>query len=172
MKKLLIILVPSILTAGCVPSLYTAAAMSRSRPGSHVHHERPVEPPPIGRWDNVMMLDQGTPVKVLTRDGTVVTGRFVTANTATLRIDSDQTTSLSMVDVMRIDRLGTASGIVAKEGVKGAALGAGVAGVAGLLLGVTPPPRVFAGAAVIGGHKGAADASATPGPGTIYLAQR
>ena len=172
MKKLLIILVPSILTAGCVPSLYTAAAMSRSRPGSPLHHERVVVPPPIGRWDNVMMLDPGTPLKVLTKDGTVINGRFVTANTATLRIDSDQTTSLAMVDIMRIDRLGTASGTVAKEGVKGAAVGAGVAGVAGLLFGVRPPPRVFAGAAVIGAYTGAAEASATPGPGTIYLAER
>ena len=43
---------------------------------------------------------------------------------------------------LRVDRLGAPSTTVAKEGVKGAALGAGVVGVAGLMLGVAPPPRV------------------------------
>jgi len=171
MKKLMMILIPVMLTTGCAPGLYTAAAMTRPRPAARIHVERPAEPPPVGRWDNVMMLEPGTPVKVLTMDGTVVTGRFLTANTVTLRIESAQTTSLAVANVMRVDRLGTAPGIVAREGAKGAALGAGVAGVIGLLVGVAPPPRVFAGAAVIGAYQGAAGAAGIPGPGTIYLAE-
>ena len=168
MKKLLILLVPSILATGCAPGLYTAAALARHRP--HAVHQPPAEPPPVGRWDNVMMLEPGTPLKLLTMDGTVVTGRFVSANIKAVTLDSAETTSVAVGDVMRIDRVGTAAGILTKEGVKGAAVGAGVAGVAGLLLGVTPPPRVFAGAAVAGAYTGAAAASRTPGPGTIYLA--
>ncbi|CAN5733953.1 hypothetical protein BH24ACI5_BH24ACI5_27370 [soil metagenome] len=172
MQKLLIILIPGILTTACAPGLYTAAVMSRPRPASHVLVQRPADTPPVGRWDNVMMLEPGTPVKVLTMDGTVVTGRFLTANIAALRIDAAQTTTLDMVNVMRVDRIGTASGIVGREGAKGAAVGAGVAGVAGLLLGVTPPPRVFAGATILGAYQGAATAAGTPGPGTVYLARQ
>ena len=117
-----------------------------------------------------MMLDPGTPLKVLTMDGTVVTGRFVSANNKTLRLDVANPEALAMTDVMRVDRTGTASGIVAKEGLKGAAIGAGVAGVAGLILGAAPPPRVFAGAALIGGYVGVTDAAGAPRLGTIYVA--
>jgi hypothetical protein len=141
LKQLLVVLVPCILTTGCVPALYTAAAITRPRASSHVHHEPPAEAPPIGRWDHVMMLEPGTPLKILMMDGAVVTGRFVTANVAIVRLDSGETTSLARVDVMRVDRLGTPRRLVAREAAKGAAVGAGVAGVAGLLLGVTPPRR-------------------------------
>ena len=172
MKKLLFILIPCMLTTGCAAGLYTAAAMSRGRHAARVHHTRLAEPPPVGRWDNVMMLEPGTPLKVLTMDGTVIVGRFVTANTVTLRIDSEQTTSVAAASVMRVDRIGTASGTVASEGARGAVVGAGAAGVLGLLLGVTPPPRVFAGAAVLGAYQGATSAAGIPGPGTVYLAKQ
>ncbi len=169
MKKLLIVLLPSLLVTGCAPALMTAAAMSRSRHSDH-RYERPAAPSPVGRWDNVMMLDPGTPLKVLTMDGTVVTGRFVSANNKTLRLDAAKPEALAMTDVMRVDRTGTASGIVAKEGLKGAAVGAGVAGVAGLIVGAAPPPRVFAGAALVGGCIGATMQAGAPGLGTIYVA--
>lgn len=172
MTKLLTVLIPCILATGCAPGLYAAAAMGSPRRASHVHVERTAAPAPVGRWDNVMMLEPGAPLKVLTMDGTVVTGRFVTANTATLRIDAAPTTTLDMVNVMRVDLIGTASATLGREGAKGAAVGAGVAGVAGLLIGVTPPPRVFAGAAILGAYHGAATAAGTPGPGTVYLARQ
>ena len=168
MKKLLIVLIPSLAATGCAPALMTAAALSRPRHSDH-RYERPAALSPVGRWDNVMMLEAGTPLKVLTMDGTVVTGRFVTANNKTLRLD-DKVGVLAMTDVMRVDRTGTATGTVAKGGLKGAALGAGVAGVAGLFVGAAPPPRMFAGAALAGGYIGAADAAGAPGPGTIYVA--
>ena len=38
------------------------------------------------------------------------------------------------------------------------------------MLGMAPPPRVFAGAALIGAYKGAADAAGAPRLGTIYVA--
>ena len=67
-------------------------------------------------------------------------------------------------------RVGTASASVAKQGARGAAIGIGAAGVFGLMLGIAPPPRVFAGAAVIGAYNGAADAAGAPRLGTIYVA--
>ena len=169
MKKLLIVLLPSLLATGCAPALMTAAAMSRSRYSDH-RYERPAPPSPVGRWDNVMMLEPGTPLKILTMDGTVVTGRFVSANNKTLRLDAAKLEALAMTDVMRVDRVGTATGIVVKEGLKGAALGAGIAGVAGLFVGAAPPPRIFAGAAAVGGYIGATDAAGDPRLGTIYVA--
>jgi hypothetical protein len=172
MKKLLVILVPCMLTTGCAPALYAAGAMSR-RPNAHAHVINTAPPPsPAGRWDNVMMLEPGTPLKVLRMDGTVVTGRFVVANNTTLRIAADGLEGgISSADVMRVDRVGTASGVIGKGGAKGAAVGAGAAGVLGLLFGVAPPPRVFAGAAILGAYHGAETAAGTPGPGTIYLAR-
>ncbi len=170
MKKLLIVLIPSLLTTACAPAMYGMAALSaRSRHAEH-RYERPAEPSPVGRWDNVMMLEPGTPLKVLTMDGTVITGNFITANNRTLRLDTPNIEALAMTDVMRVDRLGAPSKTVVREGAKGAALGAGVVGVAGLMLGVAPPPRVFAGGAILGGYMGAADAAGAPGRGTIYVA--
>ena len=171
MTKLLVILVPCMLATGCAPALYAAGAMSR-RPVSRPYVINTAPPAsPVGRWDNVMMLEAGTPLKVLKMDGTVVTGRFIVANNTTLRIDAENLEGgIPTADVMRVDRLGTASGIVAREGAKGAAIGAGAAGVVGLLFGVTPPPRVFAGAAILGAYHGAETAAGTPGPGTVYLA--
>ena len=170
MKKLLIVLIPSLLTTGCASAIYTAAALSARSRRAEYRYERPAEPSPVGRWDNVMMLEPGTPLKVLTMDGTVITGNFITANNRTLRLDTPNIEALAMTDVMRVDRLGVPSKTVVREGAKGAALGAGVVGVAGLMLGVAPPPRVFAGSAILGGYMGAADAAGAPGRGTIYVA--
>ena len=170
MKKLLILLIPTLLTTACAPGLYGMAAMSaRARHADH-RYSRPAEVSPVGRWDNVMMLEPGTPLKVLTMDGTVVTGNFVAATNRTLRLGAGNLAPLAMTDVMRVDRVGTASRSVAKQGARGAAIGLGAAGVFGLMLGIAPPPRVFAGAAVIGAYNGAADAAGAPRLGTIYVA--
>lgn len=167
MKPLLLMLA-IVGTTACSPAFYAAAGLAPPHHRQvHIINTAPA-PSPVGRWDNVMMLEPGTPLKVLKSDGTVVTGRFLASNIGTLRLDGMD--AIAMVDVMRVDRAGTAPGILAKEGVKGAALGAGVAGVAGLIFGVTPPPRVFAGTAIVGAYQGAAQAAGTPGPGTIYLA--
>ena len=129
MKKLLIVLIPSLLTTACAPALYTAGGdVGAVAPPDH-RYERPVEASPVGRWDNVMMLEPGTPLKVLTMDGTVLTGNFVAANNRTLRLDADNIEPLAMTDVMRVDRLGTPSQFRGPEqGVRGAAIGAGAAG--------------------------------------------
>ena len=122
MKTLLVILVPCLLTTGCAPALYTAAAMSR-RPTARAHVINMAPPPsPVGRWDNVMMLEAGTPLKVLRMDGTVVTGRFIVASNTTLRLDAkDLEGGIPTADVMRVDRLGTPAGIIAREGEIGRA---------------------------------------------------
>lgn len=171
MKRLTVLLAAAVLTTGCVPSMYAAGALARTR-------HRPVPrgeaslPSPVGRWDNVMMLEAGTPLRVLTMDGDVATGHFVSANIGTMTVATgNREVIVGAGHVMRIDReAGSGKGSLRREAFKGAALGAGAAGVAGLLFGVTPPPRVIAAAGVIGAYQQGTVTAVMPGPGTVYLA--
>ena len=171
MKMRTALIVATVLTTGCVPSMYTAGALARARHRPAPRAEVSL-PSPVGRWDNVMMLEAGTPLRVLTMDGRVATGHFVLANIEAVTIATGNREEIVAAgEVMRIDReAGSGKGSLRRETIKGAALGAGAAGVAGLLLGVTPPPRVFAAASVIGAYQEGTGAALTPGPATIYLA--
>lgn len=171
MKILTVLIAAAVLTTGCVPAMYTAGALARSRHRSAPRVEASL-PSPVGRWDNVMMLEAGTPLRVLTMDGHIATGHFVSANMETVTIATGaREVTVDAGHVMRIDReAGSGKGALRRETLKGAALGAGAAGVAGLLLGVTPPTRVFAAASVIGAYQEGTGAAVTPGPATVYLA--
>ena len=171
MKMMPVLIAAAVLTTGCVPSMYTAGALARSRHRSAPRAE-PSLPSPVGRWDNIMMLEAGTPLRVLTIDGHVATGHFVSANIGTVTIATGaREVTVDAGHVMRIDReAGSGKGALRREAIKGAALGAGAAGVAGLLFGVTPPTRVFAAAGVIGAYQEGTGATVTPGPATVYLA--
>jgi hypothetical protein len=176
MKKVLAALLPMTLLA-CAPLPY---AMGRY-PGPHARvHPYPYRPAPaeapaasvVGRWDNVMLLPVGTPVQVLTFDGRKPEGQLTWADAATLRL---QTASgeyaVAVEDVMRVDRLPLpASRDYGKAAARGAAAGAGVVGVLGLLVGQMPPARVFAAGAVMGAGATVQDASYLRGPVMIYLA--
>ena len=172
-KALVLVLIPCVLTTACVPAAYSLAAASRHRRES-IHHTALTAPPPlpIGRWDNVMMLELHAPVKVLMTSGGVTTGEFIAANVSTLRIGTATgEVVVAATDVMRVDRLaGSGSEQIAREGAKGALLGAGAVGLAGLLVGHVPPPRLFAGGSILGAYYGATAAATVPGPGTVYLA--
>ena len=148
MRKLLVIVPLVGLSTACV---YPAQSLSRPYPGQSVMYPRPVGPQvdvaslPIGRWDNVMMSGVGTPVMVLTMDSRTASGEIVTATSDTLRLRvASGEVEIAAADVMRVDRLAGGPRELVKDGARGAAFGAGVVGVLGLITGHVPPPRLFA----------------------------
>jgi hypothetical protein len=131
------------------------------------------QPPasPVGRWDNVMMLEPGTPLRVLRMDGTRADGRFHSASPAVLRVAAgDVAHEIPQAEVARVDRLAHFGGDAKAEATRGAAVGMGAVGVIGLIAGQVPPPRLWAAGAVVGGYHGAQAQMHAAGPGTIYLA--
>ena len=175
MRKFLF-LVPLVgLSTACV---YPAQSLSRPYPGQSVMYPRPVGPQvdvaslPIGRWDNVMMSGVGTPVMVLTMDGGQPPGEIVTATSDTLRLRvASGEVEIAAADVMRVDRLAGGPRQVVKDGARGAAFGAGVVGVLGLITGHVPPPRLFAAGGIVGDVPELELASLARGATTIYLAE-
>lgn len=180
MKKLLavmVVMVPTaLLTSACVPATYLPRSPYSGHWAAHPPHApapAPANTPlPIGRWDNVMMLEVGTPLQVLTLDGIVTSGSYVAATGAMLRVRAGSTErEIEAAQVMRVDRLagaGARSGVQA--GTKGAALGAGVVGVLGLIVGRVPPPRLFLAGAIAGAAQGVQAAQWQRGSTMIYLA--
>jgi hypothetical protein len=60
---------------------------------------------------------------------------------------------------------------VVKDGARGAAFGAGVVGVLGLITGHVPPPRLFGAGAIVGAYQNYELAGLARGATTIYLAE-
>jgi hypothetical protein len=175
MKKLLL-MVPLIgLTAGCA---YPVQSLTGSYAGQRPMYPRMPGPQfnlaslPIGRWDNVMMTAVGTPLLVLMMNGTTATGEVVAAtnDTLRLRVASGEVT-FAAADVMRVDRLAGGTRSASKDAARGAAFGAGVVGVLGLIAGHAPPARVFAAGAIIGAEQNVEFGSLARGATTIYLAE-
>lgn len=159
------LLVAVVLTSGCVGSMY----------GVHPPRyaaARPATPsPPVGRWDNVMILSAGTPVQVLTMEAGLSEGRMVAATGSVLRLGTPAgELSIAASDVVRVDRLPDNDSV--RQALRGAATGTGAAGVLGLLFGRMPPARLFAAAAITGAYTGVQMHLATSGSATIYLADR
>jgi hypothetical protein len=157
MKKLLLVLPLCVVCSGCVAAGYRTAPPAGGYPGRRpVHHQpMPIQSAvlPIGRWDNVMMLALESTVQVLMADGAVATGAVIGASTASLRIRvASGDIDVAAANVMRVDRLKSPGAGAVRDGVEGAAWGAGVVGVAGLILGRMPPPRLFAAGAIIGAN--------------------
>jgi hypothetical protein len=125
---------------------------------------------PIGRWDNVMMLAAGTPVQVLLMDGRIATGLVRGADSAslTLKVASGDI-ELASARVMRVDRLAAPQSAV-KDGARGAAFGAGVVGVLGLIAGKVPPARLFAAGGIVGAYNNVEVGAATRRNAVVYLA--
>lgn len=172
----LVLLIPALaLAAGCVyPTRSLPGAYGRQRP----MYPRAVGPQidlatvPIGRWDNVMMSAVGTPLMVLTKTGTTASGTVVSATSDGLRLRvASGEVDLAAAEVMRVDRLAGGPRGVVKDGARGAAFGAGVVGVLGLIAGHMPPPRLFAAGAIVGAHQNIQLAGLAPGATTIYLAE-
>ena len=173
MKKLLVLPL-SILATGCVAAGYPMRPPAGAYPVQRPMYAQPAPIQgaslPIGRWDNVMMLAPGSTVQVLMASGAVATAEVIRASTSDLRIRTvSGDLDLPVTDVMRVDRVkGPGNGAV-RDGVKGAAWGAGIVGVAGLVIGHMPPPRLFAAGAVIGASQGVQIGRMSAGPATIYL---
>lgn len=173
-KLLLLVVVLGALSTACAPGMYSGGMMPGPYVSRPMYQPRPpVAESPVGRWDNVMMLAIGTPMKVLTIDGAVATGNFVAATNTTLRFTSwSGEVALASADVMRVDRLpGLPSAGLVRQGAKGAMVGAGAVGILGLLVGHAPPPRVFLAGGLLGAYHQAESASMAAGPGTVYLAE-
>jgi hypothetical protein len=128
------------------------------------------QPSVVGRWDNVMILQPGTPVQALTMEAGLTEGRLVSATGSSLRLQTPAgLVDLAAADVVRVDRLPETTSV--REGLRGAATGAGLVGVLGLLVGQAPPARVFAAGAITGAYTGVQMHLAAPGRGTVYLAE-
>jgi len=174
MKKLVLILPMIGLTAGCVYPAQSLSGYPRQRP----MYPRAAGPQfdlaslPVGRWDNVMMTAVGTPLLVLMKNGTTASGDVVSATSETLRLRvASGEADLAADEVMRVDRLSGGARSVVKDGARGAAFGAGVVGVLGLIVGHVPPPRLFAAGAIVGAEQNAQLGSLARGSVTIYLAE-
>jgi hypothetical protein len=125
---------------------------------------------PIGRWDNVMMLAPGTPVQVLLMDGGVASGLVTGADSTSLSLEVvSGEVELASTRIMRVDRV-TSSESPIRDGAKGAAFGAGVVGVIGLIAGKVPPARLFAAGGIIGAYNNVELGLSARRTATIYLA--
>jgi hypothetical protein len=171
-----VLLIPVLaFTVGCAyPTRSLPGAYGRQRP----MYPRAVGPQidvatlPVGRWDNVMMSAVGTPLMVLMMNGTTASGTIISATRDALRLRvAAGEVDLAAAEVMRVDRLAGGPHGVVKDGVRGAAFGAGVVGVLGLLIGHVPPARLFAAGAIVGAHQNIQLAGLAPGATTIYLAE-
>ena len=174
MRKLLVVLPWALIATACVPGAYVGQRMPFGYPAvgaSYGPAPRFQEPaPPVGRWDNVMMLAIGTPVQVLRMDGGMATGRVVAADNSTLRLQvASGEVELAAAEVMRVDRV-EGAGSVVRDGAKGAAFGAGAVGVLGLVSGQVPPARLFAAGGIAGAYHNAELGISARGAATIYLA--
>lgn len=174
MKKLLCLFPLSILISGCVAASYPMAQGPAGLPVRPAASPQPmrfqVGALPIGRWDNVMMLAPGSTVQVLMADGAVTTGRVAGASIGSLRVRvASGDVDLPAADVMRVDRLKEPGAGPVRDGVKGAAWGAGIVAVTGLIVGRMPPPRVLAAGAAIGANQGVQYGRMGPDATTIYL---
>ena len=129
MRKLLVVLPWALIATACVPAAYLGQQMPFGYPAAGASYGPAVRiqeaAPPVGRWDNVMMLAVATPVQVLRMDGGIATGRVVAADNSTLRLQvASGEVELAAAEVMRVDRL-EGAGSVVRDGAKGAAVGAG-----------------------------------------------
>jgi hypothetical protein len=173
MKKLWLVAL-SILATGCVAAGYPMRSPAGAYAEQRARYDRPAPIQgaslPIGRWDNVMMLAPGSTVQVLMASGAVTTAEVIKASTYDLRIRTvSGDLDLPVADVMRVDRVKGPGNQAVRDGVEGAAWGAGIVGVAGLVIGRMPPPRLFAAGAVIGASQGVQLGRMSAGPATIYL---
>jgi hypothetical protein len=173
MKRVILLLPLVALLGGCV---YPRSLSSRG-PAQYPLRPRPYGPQlnfgalPVGRWDNVMMTAVGTPLFVLMMNGDTANGEVVSATNESLRLHvAAGEVDLAAWNVMRVDRVATNRDVV-KDGARGAAYGAAVVGVMGLIFGHVPPARLFAAGGIIGASQNVQDSLAMRGATTIYLAR-
>jgi hypothetical protein len=172
MKRGIAVMVLTLVTTACSPMGYPMGTPFNS------HGPRRIGPTydvpaqlPVGRWDNVMMLPAGAFVQVLLTDGSRPAGTIVSAAVDRVRIHTASgDVELLSNDVMRVDRLAAPVRSAVQDGARGAALGAGVVGVIGLIVGRVPPPRMFLAGGLIGGYQNVELNRLSDRASIIYLA--
>jgi hypothetical protein len=156
MKKRIVVIVSlTLVTTACSPAGYPVGTPFNSYGHRRIGpaYEVPAQLP-VGRWDNVMMLPVGAFVQVLLIDGSRPAGTIVSAAVDRVRIHTASgDLELLSSDVMRVDRQAALVRTAVQDGARGAALGAGVVGVLGLIVGRVPPPRMFLAGGIIGGYQ-------------------
>jgi hypothetical protein len=174
MKRVVLLLLPLLTTGACA---YPALSSSGPYGPPYPMQPRPYGPQvnvrysPVGRWDNVMMTAVGTRLFVLMMNGSMASGDIVSASDVNLRLQvASGAVDLSAADVMRVDKVTTNRDAV-QDGARGAAFGAGVVAVLGLIVGHVPPPNLFAAGAIIGAEQNVEASLAARGAQTIYLAR-
>lgn len=174
MKRIGLWLPLVLFTGGCA---YPVTTYQGGYRGRYPMQPRPYGPQvnitysPVGRWDNVMLTAAGTPLFVLMMNGDIANGEILSATHDNLRLHvAAGEVDLAASDVMRVDRVTNNRDLV-KDGARGAAYGAGVVAVLGLIAGHVPPPRLFAAGGIIGGAQGVQDSLAARVATTIYLAR-
>ena len=175
MKRLGVMLPLLLLTTGCVyPSTATVGGYAGQRPMYPRSYGPQVQLGylPVGRWDNVMMTAVGTPLFVLMMDGGTASGEIVSSTIDNLRLHvASGEVDLAASEVMRVDRLRGGNRGLVKDGARGAAYGAAVVGVLGLMVGIVPPAHLFAAGGIIGANQNVQDSLAARGATMIYLAR-
>jgi hypothetical protein len=174
MKRVMLLLPLITIVSGCV---YPSPTTTGNYAGQYPMRPRPYGPQvsfgalPVGRWDNVMMTAVGTPVLVLMMNGDRASGEVVSATDEILRLHvASGDVELAAANVMRVDRVSNGRDVV-KDGARGAAYGAAVVGVLGLIVGHVPPARIFAAGGIIGANQNVQDSLAAQHATIIYLAR-
>jgi hypothetical protein len=172
-KRIVVMACLTVVTTACSPMGYPVGTGFNSYGYRHIQptYQAPGQLP-VGRWDNVMMLPVGAIVQVLLVDGSRRAGTIVSATVDRLRIhDAGGDVELPSRDVMRVDRPAGPMGNAVQNGARGAAFGAGVVGVLGLISGRVPPARLFLAGGIIGAEQNIElNSLARGGASIVYLA--
>lgn len=173
------IVLASIASVGCAPLLSAPLAdlaHARRHPAAV---SRPA-PPVVGRWDNVVALAPATPLTVIIADGSVRTGRFLTAGLRSMRLRvNGSEVDLPRDEILRVDVTPRAAGAVdGGDVVVGAARGA--ASVGGLMMAIpylitgdvhVPPARFWGLGAVLGAADAVQKGRAENRERTVYVSR-
>lgn len=176
MKRFLIIIPLTLSAADCVPVYGSYAGPAGYQPPSYRAPYTPApsaSAAPVGRWSNVMLLPRGAEIAVVTDEGQLTLGSFMTATNAFVRLASKAgEVEIPAHAVTRIDWTRGGRNTMARDAVAGGAFGAGAVGLMGLAGGRMPPGRLVAAGAIFAAYESAQlgrqlNAQSTV---TIYLA--
>jgi hypothetical protein len=160
MKKLLSIIPLAISAASCVPIYGAYAPPAGYAPAAPRAPYQPmpiVNPGPMDRWTNVMLLTRGAEIAVVTDEGQLTTGNFLAATSTFVRMVARAgEIEIPAASVVRVDLMRGGRSTVARDAAAGGAFGAGVVGLLGLAGGQMPPARLFAAGAILGAYESAA----------------
>jgi hypothetical protein len=170
-KRIVVMGFLTLVTTACSPAGYPVGTAFNSYGRGRIGptYEVPGQLP-VGRWDNVMMMPVGAVVQVLLIDGSRPAGSVVSAAVDRVRIHTAAgDVDLPSRDVMRVDRQVAPVRSAVQDGARGAAFGAGVVGVLGLIAGRVPPPRLFLAGGIIGAYQDVELNRHSGGASIIYL---